>query len=217
MSRDPFDDPQLDAAWNAFVNADARLAPAPELEAKTRERCQGVRLRGQGPLRRDLAEARLVASERRRAKGATGVLAAAAGLVAAASVAMAVFLSPPTTEPTVAPLDARGHGVIMLADTVSAERPVIAVETRTRRRASAQSARAAQPVELTEVLMQFDLAPMRLHEPLQMVRLRLPRGALQAFGLALLEPDAGGMVDVDVLVGEDGLPRDIRKVRLGQE
>jgi hypothetical protein len=32
------------------------------------------------------------------------------------------------------------------------------------------------------------------------------------FGLVLIGPDATGVVDVDVLVGEDGLPRDIRRV-----
>jgi hypothetical protein len=49
-------------------------------------------------------------------------------------------------------------------------------------------------------------------EPLQLVRLRVPRQALAMFGLVLIDPDAAGLVDVDVLVGEDGLPRDIRGV-----
>ena len=52
---------------------------------------------------------------------------------------------------------------------------------------------------------------------LQIVRLRLPREALQVLGVVLVEPDAEGMVDVDVLVGEDGLARDIRQVSTGQE
>ena len=50
-------------------------------------------------------------------------------------------------------------------------------------------------------------------ESLQLVRLRMPRTALQAFGVALIEPDATGLVDVDLVVGSDGLPRDIRRVR----
>ena len=49
-------------------------------------------------------------------------------------------------------------------------------------------------------------------ETLQLVRLRMPRQALAAFGLLLVDPDTTGVVDVDVLVGEDGLPRHIRKV-----
>jgi hypothetical protein len=197
MSSGPFDDPQLDAAWGAYAAQDRRLAPSPELEARTLSRCLSAK----------------------GAKGAGGQarwIVVTAGL-AAASITAAVVLSRPRPAPAVAPIQARAHGVTMLADTASAERPAMVVKTRARRKTGPQLAPAGEPVELAEVLMQFDLAPMRAHEPLQMVRLRLPREALQALGLALLEPDAGGMVDVDVLVGEDGLPRDIRKVRIGQE
>ena len=54
-------------------------------------------------------------------------------------------------------------------------------------------------------------------EALQVVRLRVPREALEPLGLVLFEPGAQGIVDVDLLVGEDGLPRDIRSVRTVQE
>jgi len=50
-------------------------------------------------------------------------------------------------------------------------------------------------------------------ESLQIVRLRLPRASLEVFGVALLEPEASVLVDVDVVVGDDGLPRDIRRIR----
>ena len=50
-------------------------------------------------------------------------------------------------------------------------------------------------------------------EPLQLVRVRVPRTSLRAFGVALIDPDASGLVDVDLVVGSDGLPRDIRRVR----
>ena len=36
---------------------------------------------------------------------------------------------------------------------------------------------------------------------------------LRALGIALIEPDASGLVDVDVLVADDGLPRDIRRIQ----
>ena len=49
-------------------------------------------------------------------------------------------------------------------------------------------------------------------ETFQLVRLRLPRQALATLGFLLVDPEATGVVDVDVLVGEDGLPRHIRKV-----
>jgi hypothetical protein len=50
-------------------------------------------------------------------------------------------------------------------------------------------------------------------ESLQIVRVRMPRGALRAFGIALLDPEATAEVEVDVVVGEDGFPRSIRRVQ----
>lgn len=50
-------------------------------------------------------------------------------------------------------------------------------------------------------------------EVLQLVRVRMPRGALQAFGIALVDPEAAAEVEVDVVVGEDGFPRSIRRVQ----
>ena len=55
--------------------------------------------------------------------------------------------------------------------------------------------------------------PALAAEPLQLVRVRVPRTSLRAFGVALIDPDASGLVDVDLVVGSDGLPRDIRRVR----
>jgi hypothetical protein len=54
--------------------------------------------------------------------------------------------------------------------------------------------------------------PASSPEALQLVRLRLPRQALATLGLLLTDPESAGFVQVDVLVGEDGLPRNIRKV-----
>ncbi len=50
-------------------------------------------------------------------------------------------------------------------------------------------------------------------ESLQLVRVRMPRGALRAFGIALVDPDAAAEVEVEVIVGEDGFPRSIRRVQ----
>jgi hypothetical protein len=52
------------------------------------------------------------------------------------------------------------------------------------------------------------------NEPLEIVRLRLPRTSLEAIGITLVEPEASSLVDVDVVVGSDGLPRAIQRVRL---
>jgi hypothetical protein len=49
-------------------------------------------------------------------------------------------------------------------------------------------------------------------EALQLVRVRMPRQVLATWGLILTDPEAAGVVQVDVLIGEDGVPRDIRKV-----
>jgi hypothetical protein len=51
-------------------------------------------------------------------------------------------------------------------------------------------------------------------ETLQLVRVRMPRLALQAVGVVVSGPNADGFVEMDVVVGEDGLPRDVRRVAL---
>ena len=63
------------------------------------------------------------------------------------------------------------------------------------------------------MLMVLDAMNTPQGESLQLVRLRIPREALQALGVPLFEPEARGLVDVDVLIGEDGLPKDVRWVR----
>jgi len=208
MSSGPFDDPQLDAAWRAYAEQDRRLRPDPALEARTL-----AHLRGETAGLRGFAEGRVTTAEKSRATISYGPW-----LALAASVAAAAFLAWPRAEsPVVGPLEARPIGMFGLAATAMAERPQPAVPTRSRLLTAAALEPYVQHVELPEALMQFDTAPLRAHESLQMVRLRLPLEALQALGLALFEVDASGIVDVDVVIGEDGLPRDIRQVRIGQE
>jgi hypothetical protein len=55
--------------------------------------------------------------------------------------------------------------------------------------------------------------PMFENESSALVRLRLPRTSLEAMGIALIGPDVASLVDVDVVVGGDGLPRAIRNLR----
>ena len=47
--------------------------------------------------------------------------------------------------------------------------------------------------------------------PLTMMRVRMPRSAFSRLGVPIANPDGDGMVDVDVLVGEDGVARSIRR------
>jgi hypothetical protein len=208
MSSGPFDDPHLDAAWRALIEQDRRLKPSPGLEARTL-----ARLHADSSSRRDLHETRTAAGE------TNGVPSRRSRWLAlAASAAAAAFFAWPRAEPrVVAPLDARVLGTAALAATVAPNRPQLAAPPRARYVAASIREPYVQHVELPGAVMQFDTAPLRAHEPLQMVRLRLPLEALQALGLALFELDASGVVDVDVVIGEDGLPRDIRQVRIGQE
>jgi hypothetical protein len=69
-----------------------------------------------------------------------------------------------------------------------------------------------EPAEGTGPILTLSADPLFETESLHVVRVRMPRGALQALGVALVEPEANGLVDVDVVVGDDGLPREIRRV-----
>jgi hypothetical protein len=51
------------------------------------------------------------------------------------------------------------------------------------------------------------------NEIVRLVRVRLPRAALPSLGIPILEPDAAGSIDVDILFGEDGMPRTARIAR----
>ena len=47
--------------------------------------------------------------------------------------------------------------------------------------------------------------------PLTLMRVRMPRSTFSRLGVPISNPDGDGMVDVDVLVGEDGVARSIRR------
>ncbi len=176
----------FDRAWRAFVDEESnRRAPA-ELEARVQQALSGRR----------------PAVRRRRRGVVEGVAIAACACIAAiwsisrsqtdsAGVAPRLLAGPmPALVAYVAPVSSEPSAGATLAGRGAARRP---------RREETRSA----------VLHASNrTAP----EALQLVRLRMPRQALAAFGLVLIDPEAAGMVHVDVLVGEDGLPRDIRRV-----
>jgi hypothetical protein len=66
-------------------------------------------------------------------------------------------------------------------------------------------------------VMTLAVDPALETETLQLVRVRMPRRALAAVGFVVGGPDADGFVEVDVVVGEDGLSRDVRRVALVQK
>ena len=43
------------------------------------------------------------------------------------------------------------------------------------------------------------------------VRVRMPRTALAPLGIPFVDPNDGGSVDLEILVGEDGVARTIRR------
>jgi hypothetical protein len=65
---------------------------------------------------------------------------------------------------------------------------------------------------LAKAVITLAADPVLETETLQLVRVRMPRLALQAVGVVVSGSNAEGFVDVDVVVGEDGLPRDVRRV-----
>ena len=69
-----------------------------------------------------------------------------------------------------------------------------------------------EPAERSGPILTLSADPVFDTESLHIVRVRMPREALRALGVALVEPEASGLVDVDVVVGDDGLPREIRRV-----
>ena len=94
-------------------------------------------------------------------------------------------------------------GAVVLRDRLS--QPV--VPTVTRDRAATSSITGAGPIVTLTADEVFET------EVLQIMRVRMPLEALQAFGVPLPESEAWRVVDVDVLVGADGLAREIRQIR----
>jgi hypothetical protein len=71
-----------------------------------------------------------------------------------------------------------------------------------------------QPMPTADAVLTLTADPALETETLQLVRVRMPRLALQAVGVVVSGPNADGFVEMDVVVGEDGLPRDVRRVAL---
>jgi hypothetical protein len=83
-------------------------------------------------------------------------------------------------------------------------------------RAGGDLPRWPQRMPTADAVLTLTTDPALETETLQLVRVRMPRLALQAVGVVVSGPNAEGFVEVDVVVGEDGLPRDVRRVALIQ-
>jgi len=193
MTNDPGHD-RFTTAWRAFKEHDARIHAPAHLEA--------------------VVMAALRAPRRRRSTRPRIAMAVAASLAAIAGV---WTLSGTTRQHAPEPLRAR-----MMPPTPLPTAPIVRIAHRRtlapshRRTLAPPHPRTLAPAtEETTLLMVFDHASPT--ETLQLVRLRVPGEALLALGLAPFEPDASGLVDIDLLVGDDGLPKNIRRVRVLQE
>lgn len=198
------DDPDFDAAWLAFAREEAHAAVPPELERRV--------------LARALQCTPPAVASSRASRWRLPALAATAATMVLTTVAVLWFGRERPGVIAAQPAWDRDSYVALRAPVTGA--PADADRRVVERREALPRLPAVSRAMLAELpppLLRFSPQPIGEAEVLQIVRLRLPREVLQALGVVLVEPDAEGMVDVDVLVGEDGLARDIRQVSTGQE
>ena len=98
--------------------------------------------------------------------------------------------------------------------TVIADVPArLALNPRTRDRAEPRPARAADVAAGSDVPIARRGRQRLPVEALQVIRVRIDASALDAFGVQVAGPMPAGLVDVDLVVGDDGWPRDVRRIR----
>ena len=183
---------RFDEAWEALA-AEDRVLQAPD------------------DLERRVLDALIQPQAERRDAGRYAAFALAASVIAAVMVWQPWRITPPA----VMPLATRVFVPVPLQPAIAAHQPRVPARIDIDRELALMDWIALYQ-DLPIILM-LDAAESAAAEPLQLVRLRMPKDALQALGIATLGPDLEGLVDVDLLVGEDGLPKTIRQVRLAQE
>lgn len=134
-----------------------------------------------------------------------------AGIVAAGLAALAVVVGwPAANEPREAVLDSAPVSPV----TPGPAQPVArsALSRSVARPPSDQRARL-RPAPPRETEATYVLVPDAEAgaPPLTLMRVRMPRSAFSRLGVPISNPDGDGMVDVEVLVGEDGVARSIRR------
>jgi len=223
------DDPEFDAMWRAFaadearVQAPGRLGPA-VMAAWDAAHAQplGVRppRRRRVPVVVLLAAAALVLAAglavryggEREVGSEVGSEGASEGGSEAAAIGQVAMPAEPARAPAAAPDTSPDALQESLPERLSP--PVGRATRRGRTVTSATLSRAADagPIVAGPIVT---LAADRAFETevRHIIRVRVPQEALQAFGVPLPDPEASHLVDVDVLVGDDGLARDIRRIR----
>jgi hypothetical protein len=164
----------------------------------------------------DAMHARVQQQQRIRAAGAALL---AIGSLAAVIVAMVMSRAPAGRRET-APIMSMAPAVEPSRVVANAPPANDATPTATPRSRPRQPAarRGLAPRYPAGVVLVAD--PIVDASAMSIVRVRVPRTALVTLGLPLVEPNDGGSVDLEMLVGEDGVARTIRRavpVALRQE
>ena len=133
----------------------------------------------------------------------SGVLGVAAGVM------LAIFLPYGARAP-------RDQPLVSLAFRDSVASPVAVVEPPFAEPAAAAPLRLAVRRRLAPVEPPpepYVLVPVQPGElvPLTLMRVRMTRNAFAQLGVPTVNPEAGGFVDVDLLIGEDGIARSIHR------
>jgi hypothetical protein len=128
----------------------------------------------------------------------------------AAAVVAAVVMNRPSSQPSRAK-----------TDVAPAERPRVIpnlsrIDRETRAEVHGQRPRRARS-RVETPLTRYGAGTVFVADPVldasaaTIVRVRVPRTALVTLGVPLVEPDDRGLVDLEMLVGEDGVTRTIRR------
>jgi hypothetical protein len=195
----------IDAALENLAADDARVVVPSELEAAILRAwdVQHAERRSRGSTR-----LRVALRSRRVAAWMLVPTAAAASVLAIASLAR---------NPARAP-DRRPRAIVA-ADSVDVF-PVVSTalpeQSRVTRPAARQLTANTRPGS-TESVYVIVPEPFADTAALHVVRARMARTALATLGMPIVDPDADGLVDVAMLIGDDGVARSIRKVTVVSE
>jgi hypothetical protein len=189
------DDPDVARAWDAFARADTTVVPPADLEARV--------LRS--------------AAQRHTAPVLRGWSLVPVAALAAAAVVVGVFVWNRPTErttdraPTVAPA-----AIAEAPPPVAASAPV-APDVVAPARSDTAGSRPRAAVDRGRPAPGRSAVAASAPEPfdgaLQVVRVRIDAAALGGLGIRVLGQPPVGPVEVDLVVGEDGWPREVRRIR----
>jgi hypothetical protein len=190
--KSPMED--LERSLRALAAEDCHMQAPPHVHAAVMQTWDAVR---------PFARHRRLRRSRRAALLAAGSLAAAVSAVVVMSRAPS---GPSRTEPVVSRVSEKPP-LVTNVPPADRDTPVEARRARPRRPRSRRE--AAPPHYGPGMVLVAD--PLLDASATSIVRVRLSRTALVTLGIPLVEPNDGGTVDLEILVGEDGVARTIRR------